>query len=223
VPTQDGWIDVSMGLRAGMVHWPGDPPVEIERVRDLAWGDPANLSRLDMGAHSGTHVDAPVHFIPGAAGVDTMPLDTTVGSARVAEIDDPTAVTAEALQTLDVHEGERLLLKTRNSRRGGEGREGFREDFVHLAPEAASWLAGRRPRCIGIDALSVAGFGKDPAAAHRPLLQAGVWIIEGLDLSGVAPGRYELVCLPLRVEGGDGAPARAMLRAREAPEGGKER
>lgn len=221
MPTRDGWIDISMGLRAGMPHWPGDPSVKIERVRDLARGDPANLSRLDMGSHSGTHVDAPVHFIPGAAGVDTMPLDTTVGAARVAEIHDPTAVTVEALRPLDVHEGERLLLKTRNSRGARGGRGAFREDFVHLTPRAASWLAGRRPRCVGIDALSVAGFGKDPAATHRPLLQAGVWIIEGLDLSGVAPGRYGLVCLPLRVEGGDGAPARAVLRAQEAPEGGK--
>lgn len=217
----DRWIDVSMGLRDGMVHWPDDPPVEIKRARDLDRGDPATVSRLSLGAHSGTHLDAPAHFFPEGAGIDAMPLDATIGPARVAEIGDPTAVTPEALQRLDVREGERLLLKTRNSLRARQQTEAFQEDFAHLTPEAATWLAERRLRCVGIDALSVAGFGTDAGATHRPLLEAGVWIIEGLMLSGVEPGVYELVCLPLRVEGGDGAPARAVLGPRDDRRGGE--
>jgi arylformamidase len=208
---RSSWIDVSVPLRTGMVHWPGDPDVTIAHVHSFANGDQATVSRIDMGAHTGTHMDAPLHLVPGGAGIDTMPIDTTVGPARVVAIDDPAAVTRAALASLDVQEGERLLVKTRNSNRAWAS-TAFVEHFVHLTTDAARYLAERRIRCIGVDYLSVSGYREDPAPTHRALLEAGVWIIEGLDLSRVEPGLHDLVCLPLRIAGGDGAPARAILR-----------
>lgn len=206
------WIDVSVPLRTGMVHWPGDPAVVIRRTADMERGAPANVSRLSMGSHTGTHMDAPLHFLPTGRGLDAMPLDTTVGPARVIAIAHPQAVTREELARHRIRHGERILLKTRNSRRRWE-RDAFIKDFVAIAKDAARYLAGRRIRCVGIDYLSVGGYDDDGADIHRTLLTAGIWIIEGLNLSRVPPGSYELICLPLRMVRSDGAPARALLRS----------
>jgi arylformamidase len=194
-----------------MVHWPGDPPVEVSRQLSIERGDPANLSAVSMSAHTGTHVDAPLHFIAGGAPVDEVPLDAAIGRARVIEIADPEAVGADELRGHAPRRGERLLLKTRNSaRRWWE--EGFDEDFVHVDPAAAELLAEAQVALVGVDYLSVGGM-QSGAETHRHLLGAGIWIVEGLELSEVAPGDYELICLPLRLAGADGAPARALLRA----------
>lgn len=207
------WIDVSVPLHSGMVHWPGDPAVRIERVLDMARGDLATVSRLSMGSHTGTHMDAPIHFLRNAKGIDEMPLDATVGVARVIEIHDPQAIRPEELRPHRIHQDERILFKTRNSARGWNT-DAFIEDFVHLSIEAAHDLAHRRVRAIGVDYLSVGGYReKNGVAVHRTLLQAGVWIIEGLNLSRVHAGTYELICLPLKMVRGDGAPARAILRS----------
>ena len=205
-------IDISMMLHAGMVHWPGDPPVAITRTSDLARGDSATVSKLSMGSHTGTHMDAPLHFFRGGRGLDAMPLETTVGPARVIAIRHPHWITPDELRPHRIHRGERILLKTKNSARGWKT-DRFVEDFVSLSIEAARFLAARRVRAVGIDALSVGGYReRNGVAVHRALLGAGVWILEGLDLSRVRPGRYELLCLPLRVRASDGAPARAILR-----------
>lgn len=208
----NGWIDVSVSLRSGMVHWPDNPPVEIERVFDIDRGDVANVSRMSLGSHTGTHMDAPLHFVNDGQGLDEMPLDATIGRARIIEVYDPESVKPEEIEPHGVREGERILFKTRNSARAWH-ENAFMEDFVYVSQEAARYLAAQHVRTVGIDYLSVGGFYKDGVETHRALLEAGIWVIEGLDLSRVEPGEYELVCLPLKVERGDGAPARAILRA----------
>jgi len=206
------WIDASVPLASGMVTWPGDPPVRIERAREIGHGSNANVSALSMGAHTGTHIDAPVHFREGALGVDRMPLELAVGRARVIAIHDPKAVDVPELRRHGIRRGQKLLFKTRNSARAWKAKR-FVQDFVYLTTEAAQWLARRGVGLVGVDYLSVGGYQvKNGAAVHHALLDAGVWIIEGLDLSRVPPGPCELICLPLRIPGGDGSPARAIIR-----------
>jgi arylformamidase len=211
----EDWIDVSVPLRTGMVHWPDDPPVSIERVMDVERGDVVSVSRLSMGAHTGTHMDAPLHFFRTGKSIDTMPLTATLGRARVIEIRDPELIKPEELRPYQIQRGERILFKTRNSARCWQT-DDFVEDFVYISQEAARYLAAQQVQTVGVDYLSVGGFFRDGVETHHALLEAGIWIIEGLDLSSVAPGIYELVCLPLRIEGSDGAPARAILRLAES-------
>jgi len=211
--TED-WIDVSVPLRTGMVHWPDNPPVSIERVQDIERGDVANVSRLSLGVHTGTHMDAPVHFIRTGRGIDTMPLSATIGLARVIEIRDPESIKPEELRPYQIQPGERILFKTRNSARCWQT-DDFVEDFVYISQEAARYLAEQQVQTVGVDYLSVGGFFKDGVETHHALLGAGIWIIEGLNLSNVEPGIYELICLPLKIEGSDGAPSRAVLRPAE--------
>jgi arylformamidase len=205
------WIDVSVPLHTDMVHWPDNPPVRIERALSIDRGDAANVSSISMGAHTGTHMDAPIHFLPNGAGIDQMPLDATLGTARVIEIHDPEAVRVEELRPHAIQAGERVLFKTRNSTRAWQS-DAFVEDFVYISAEAARYLAQQRVRTVGVDYLSVGGYKKDGAATHQALLEAGIWIVEGLNLGSVAAGTYEMVCLPLKIVGSDGAPARAILR-----------
>jgi arylformamidase len=208
---ENRWIDISVPLRGGLVHWPGDPPVEIERVRDMERGDSSNLSAISMSLHAGTHMDAPRHFIRSGHGIDRMPLTATVGLARVIEIRDRESIKVQEILPHRLRAGERILFKTENSARCWKT-DSFVTDFVHLSTEAAAFLAERRVATVGIDYLSVGGYHDDGAAVHRTLLAAGVWIIEGLDLSRAGAGSYDLICLPLRVVGSDGAPARAIVR-----------
>jgi arylformamidase len=205
------WIDVSVPLRNGMVHWPGDPPVLIEHALDLDRGDEATVSRLSLGAHTGTHMDAPCHFLKGGAGIDAMPPEAGIGRARVLAIKDPVSIGAEELRGHRIRRGERLLFKTRNSGRCWRS-DAFVEDFVYFSPEGARFLVQRGVRLVGVDYLSVGGFKADGPQTHRILLEADVWIIEGLDLTSVEPGIHEMACLPLRLQDGDGAPARVVLR-----------
>jgi arylformamidase len=207
------WIDISVPIYSGMVHWPGDPAVAIERVHDLSRGDPANVSRLELGAHTGTHMDAPRHFLADGAGLDELPLDATIGPARVIRIAHPRAIVPEELRTHRLRAGERVLFRTQNSERCWKNNQ-FVEDFVYISAAAAQFLVQRKVRTVGIDYLSVGGYVHDGVETHQILLGAGIWLIEGLNLATVKPGGYELVCLPLRVAGADGAPARAILRPR---------
>lgn len=207
------WIDVSLPLRTGMVHWPGDPGVMLRRVKDLSRGDDCTLSAISMGAHSGTHVDAPSHFLKGARDLDSLPLDVAVGPARVIAIRHSGVITPEELRPHRLRRGERVLFKTGNSGRCFRD-DDFVKDFVSISPGAAQLLAERGVRLVGIDYLSVGGFFANGREIHEILLRAGIWILEGLNLSRVRPGPVELVCLPLRIVGGDGAPARAIVRER---------
>jgi arylformamidase len=205
------WIDVSVPVRDGMIVYAGDPEVRIERVTDISRGDPANVSRMELGAHTGTHVDAPLHFLAGGPGVDRLPLDALIGPAVVADARGARGdVDADALAALDVPAGtERLLLRTRNE--GLWERDGFERGYVGVTDDAARALVDMGVWLVGIDYLSIAP-ASDPAPTHRTLLGAGVVIVEGLDLREAPPGHYDLVVLPLRVVEGDGAPARALLR-----------
>jgi arylformamidase len=205
------WIDVSVTVRHGMPHWPDNPPIVLQRVLDTGRGDDCNVSHLAMGVHSGTHMDGPVHFLHGAAGLDEMPLTATIGEARVIEIKHPREITADELSKQHLLPGERVLFRTSNSARCWRS-DSFAEDFVGLSEQAATHLAETGVRTVGIDYLSVGGYHADGAKIHKILLEAGIWIIEGLDLSPVTGGRYEMICLPIKLHGSDGAPARAILR-----------
>jgi len=207
----EDWIDISVPLHTGMAHWPDNPPVLIERMEDIDRGDTANVSKLSLGAHTGTHMDAPVHFFPGGKGIDTMPLTATIGLARVIEIQDSESIKSDELRPHQIQRGERILFKTRNSTRCWQT-DDFVQDFVYISHEAAQYLAAQQIQTVGVDYLSVGGFFKDGVETHHALLSAGIWIIEGLDLSAVKAGRYDMICLPVKLHGSDGAPARAILR-----------
>ena len=170
------------------------------------------MSHLSLGVHSGTHVDAPVHFIPGGMGVDALPLDRLLGDVRVLALPLGPAITKEALRQHAPLRGERLLFKTSNSSRRWDASD-FQPDFTYLSSDGARFLVEAGVRTVGIDYLSIAGM-EEGEATHRLLLEAGVCIIEGLDLTRVEPGPYEMMCLPLRLADGDGAPARVLLRSR---------
>ncbi|MHB8520571.1 MAG: cyclase family protein [Limisphaerales bacterium] len=205
------WIDISVPLYSGMVHWPDNPPVEIKRMLDMDCGALCNVSTVSMGSHTGTHMDAPLHFVRTGVGLDRMPLTATIGPARVIEIRDRESIKPGELRPHKIRRGERILFKTRNSTRSWKS-DAFDEDFVYISQEAARFLAERGVQTLGVDYLSVGGFKRDGVETHQALLGAGIWIIEGLNLAKVKPGKYELVCLPLKVRNGDGGPARAVLR-----------
>ncbi len=205
------WIDLSVPVRNGMVHWPGDPEYKIDRVHDFERGDELVLSHIDLGVHTGTHMDAPQHFVRGGISIDKIPLDATVGEARVIEIQDEESVKVSELESAGIQAGERILLKTQNSAKRW-GTDEFQKDFVYISHEAAQFLVKAGVRAVGIDYLSVGGFYKDGPETHRALLGGSIWIIEGLNLSALSAGRYDLVCLPLKLVGAEGAPARAIAR-----------
>jgi len=209
------WLDISVPIRDAMVHWPGDPPIQIYRVLDMESGDPSNGSLISMGSHSGTHMDAPLHFIRDGISIDKIPLDTAIGRARVIEIHDTESIKPEELIPHQIRSGERILFKTRNSSHAWQ-KDTFIEDFVSISKEAARFLVRCGVRVVGIDYLSVGSLKGDGIETHQILLGGNVWIIEGLDLSQVSPGEYELICLPLKLSQGDGAPARAILRSLSA-------
>lgn len=205
------WIDISAPLRNGMVAWPGDAPFQRTSTLEIAKGDPCNLSEISTTAHIGTHMDAPRHYLAGAAGMESMPIAAAIGRARVIEIRDPEVIRTSELEPHHLAKGERVLFKTGNSERCWNT-DHFQEKYIYIPPETARYLAERAVQTVGVDYLSVGGFESGGPETHRILLQAGIWIIEGLILKDVAPGEYELVCLPLKIIGGDGAPARAVLR-----------
>lgn len=200
------WLDVSVPIYAGMVHFPDNPSIEIDTIMHVERGDICTLSRLTMGSHTGTHIDAPIHFLPGGTGAEDVPLEHLIGPARVIEIKDPNAVKAEELRAHNLGIRERLLFKTANSERCWKTSQ-FVSDFISIAENAASYLASLNTLAVGIDYLSAGS-----PETHRTLLGAGVVIVEGLNLTGVSQGRYELLCLPLKILGCDGAPARVLLR-----------
>lgn len=203
--------DISLPISESLVVWPGDPAIQITQPSHLNRGDEATVSRLDMGAHTGTHVDAPAHFVPDGVGVDGLDLDLLVGPALVVHALESDALSADVLEGLSIPAGtKRVLFCTHNSERWARGETEFWTDYVGVTDEGAQWLIARGVRLVGIDHLSVAPFD-ELVPPHRTLLGAGLVVVEGLDLSNVAPGIYHLVCLPLKIVGGDGAPARAIL------------
>jgi len=210
LPQVSKWLDISVPIYAGMVHFPDNPSIEIETLMDVEKGDICTVSRLTMGSHTGTHIDAPIHFLPGGSGAEQVPLENLIGPARVIEIKDPDKVKADELRRHDLGVRERLLFKTSNSERCWKTSQ-FVPEFVSIAEDAASYLASLNTLAVGIDYLSAGS-----PETHRTLLGAGVVIIEGLNLTGISQGRCELLCLPLKILGADGTPARVLLRGCDA-------
>lgn len=203
--------DISLGISPGMVVWPNNPGVELERVNRIEDGANSNVSRLALGVHTGTHLDAPVHFVPGATGVEALPLEVLIGRCLVVHLPRTRRITATDLSAAGIAANtRRLLIKTRNSAYWARGDSEFHTDFVAIDPAGAQWLVDRGLELVGVDYLSVAPW-KESRPTHQILLNAGVVVVEGLDLAKVKPGRYELTCLPLKLIGSDGSPCRAIL------------
>jgi arylformamidase len=202
-------IDVTVPLDAALPVYPGNTPFLLEAIKRIAQGGSSNVSSLHMSAHTGTHVDAPRHFFDSGEGVESLPLELLIGRARVIEVTSVKGVGPDALKGIDA-EDIRVLIKTRNSRLWGSSE--FHEDYVGVTAEGATYLVNHGVKVLGVDYLSVEEFRKPGAPAHHILLGGGTIVIEGLNLRDVEPGTYEMYCLPLRVVGADGAPARVVLR-----------
>lgn len=204
--------DITLPISPVMPVWPGDPPVVLEQVSSMDAGAHDNVSRLGCSVHTGTHVDAPHHFLNDHRTVDALSLDVLIGPAQVIQIpEDVDLITADILEKAAVPSGtSRLLLKTRNSRLWERREKEFVKDFVGISLDGAEWLVRIGLKLVGIDYLSIAPY-KHSLPTHQVLLKPGIVILEGVDLSAVSPGIYNLYCLPLKLVGSDGAPARAIL------------
>jgi arylformamidase len=204
--------DISLPISPAMPVWPGDPPVVLEQVSSMDAGAHDNISRLGCSVHTGTHVDAPHHFLNDHRTVDALSLDVLNGPAQVIQIpEDVGLITADILEKAAIPSGTlRLLLKTRNSRLWERREKEFVKDFVGISVDGAEWLVRTGMKLVGIDYLSIAPY-KQSIPTHQVLLKPGMIILEGVDLSAVSPGIYDLYCLPLKLVGSDGAPARAIL------------
>ena len=207
-------IDISLPISAEMPTWPGSPPVSLSRLQP-----DANASIIEtvlhFNTHTGTHIDAPLHFLPGAAAISQIPLDVILGPAPGAWLPDVDKITAKEMNGLSIPRGtRRLLLRTRNSDHWAVQCREFDRDFVALTPDAAEWVVDHSIQLLGVDALSVQGFGDGPQT-HRILLAAGFVILEGLTLSGVSTGEYELICLPINLADAEAVPGRAIQRTKE--------
>jgi arylformamidase len=209
-----GWYDISVPLKQGMNYLSLDPvPPKIYRFSDVDLGSKVTMTMLEIISHTGTHIDAPRHFIPGGSTISDMPLDATVGPARVIEIKDPETIKVKELQEHNIREGERILCKTRNSPIVYESPK-FIEDYVYLEADAAAYLAEKKIILFGLDCITIGNFRNEESImkTHQSLLGAGIYILEDCALANVPPGEYELLCLPLLMYHGDAGPCRAMLR-----------
>jgi arylformamidase len=211
MPRPPRLVDVSVLLAPGLATYPGNPPFEMTPVKRIAAGDSSNNSRLVMGTHTGTHVDAPLHFFDGRPGADALALELLIGRARVIDLPHRGGITEKHLADAGLREDLRVLLRTPNSALWNSS-EGFHSDYTYISEGGARFLVDQGVKVVGVDYLSVEQYKKAGAPAHRALLGAGVIVIEGLNLSDAEAGQYEMYCLPLRVASGDGAPARVVLK-----------
>jgi arylformamidase len=218
------WIDISIPFRNGMLYWPSDPVPKIVRMKDANAGDKVTLTDLHFISHSGTHIDAPLHFIRNGVSIDKMPLDTAVGIARVIEIKDQESIKPEELKLHNIQKGERILFKTKNSSWIYDTDE-FHKKYVFLTPESAEYLVTRGIRLVGLDYITVSAYETENEYAsipeyqaksgihrtHRALLGNGIYIMENINLVKAKAGYYELIALPIRLENGDAGLTRAIL------------
>jgi arylformamidase len=204
--------DISLTISPSLPVWPGEPPVKLTQTASMDSGAAYNGTHIDLSAHTGTHIDAPHHFLNDNRTVESLPLDVLTGPCYVVQLpDDIDEIDAPTLERLPLPTGvARILFGTRNSKLWAQGETRFQEDFVSISADGADWLVSHGIKLVGIDYLSVAPYG-DPVPTHQILLKAGVIALEGLDLSQVPRGFYDLYCLPLKLAGSDGAPARAIL------------
>jgi len=222
------WFDITLPLNKEIPLPPALPPqpaqqtpppesriplATVYRFFDADKGDKVTMSRIEMSSHDGTHIDSPLHFIPGGTTIDAMPIETTVGPCRVIEIKDEKSVTVKELEPYKIKAGERILFKTKNSP-GVYAVRQYAGKFVTISLEAARYLAEKKIRLVGIDYISVASAEtmENVGDVHKAFLSNGIFILEALNLAGVKPGNYELICLPLRIEKGDAGPCRVILR-----------
>ncbi|MGD8457788.1 MAG: cyclase family protein [Anaerolineales bacterium] len=204
--------DISLAISPEMVVWPDDPPVEISRTSKIEEGADSNVSRIRMSVHTGTHIDAPRHFLAKGGLIEDIPIDLLFGRAYVLHLpEEVNLITRDMVENSTIPpRTKRVLFRTRNSNYWESNRKTFIKGFVALTPKAAEYLIKRGVKLVGIDYLSIAPFD-DPTPTHKILLEAGIVILEGLNLTGVDQGRYTLYCLPLKLSGVEGAPARAIL------------
>jgi arylformamidase len=213
------WIDITLPLGKEIPVLPDSvsagttPTSSVQRFFDVDKGDKVTMSRIEMISHDGTHIDAPLHFIRGGMTIDEMPVEVGVGPARVIEIKDEKEITADELEPYDIKAGERILFKTKNSPRVYSVRQ-CTGDYVAVSLEAAKYLAEKKVRLVGLDYLTIANIVplENVGEVHTTLLENGVFILEAINLNGVEPGNYDLICLPLRLEKGDAGPCRAIIR-----------
>ena len=206
------FIDVSMEITDGMLHWPSDPAIEIDNYSQIKKGAAANNSKIICGVHTGTHIDAPKHFVDDGIGIDKLDLNKLIGHCRVIEVPlSVSPISKEFIEPLDIKKGDRLLFKTKNSEWINSGDKNFHTDYVCVNPEASKYMVEKGVALVGVDYLSVEGYhiGHD---THKTLLGAGVVIIEGLNLFNVEPGEYNLTALPVKIKDSNGAPARVILQ-----------
>jgi arylformamidase len=205
--------DISVLVHNGIPTWPGDPKFSMSLASSIAKGGVVNLTRLDMGAHTGTHMDAPFHFYRDGSGIDELPLDALIGKCRVFDLTGITShISAATLETCDLKGVTRALFKTRNSQHWANNDSEFDKNFLALTDDAATYLVHHGVKLVGVDYLSVEAYGSKAHPVHDTLLGADVVVIEGLNLSDVSAGDYELIALPMKLKGADGAPARVVLR-----------
>lgn len=205
--------DISVTLSANLVVWEGDPSVQIEKTGDMSQGSDCNTTRLTLGAHNGTHMDAPLHFIKDATGIDQMPLDSLIGTAHVLDMTalDHHIGAADLEKAAISADATRLLFKTRNSKIWATKGSQFQKDYLAVAPDGARWLVEHNIKLVGIDYLSIEQFAPPQHDTHTTLLAQRIVVVEGLDLSEIEPGEYTIFALPLKIKDGDGAPARVLL------------
>jgi arylformamidase len=203
--------DISLPIESGGVVYPENTPIEIANVKSVASGGSSTISKVSFGSHTATHVDAQSHFLVDGTTVDQIPLDVLIGPALLVRFpDDVMAITAAHLERAGVAGQTRVIFATRNS--GFNRDRTFVKDYTYVAPDAAEFLVAQGVKLVGVDYLSIEQFHSGHHKTHKTLLGAGVVIVEGLQLSDPPAGKYELICLPLRLKGLDGAPARAVLR-----------
>jgi arylformamidase len=209
-----GWYDITVPIMQGMMTMPIDPvKPKLYRYSDRNLGSPVTMTMMEIMSHTGTHIDAPLHFIPDGSTITDMPLDATIGPCRVIEIKDQKMIKVAELKKYNIKKGERLLFKTRNSPESYAGKK-FMEDYVYFSDEAAEYLVEKGVRMVGLDFLTIGNFRDEPSIVktHTTFLAAGVYVLELAALGGVPAGEYELLCMPLPLYHGDACPVRAILR-----------
>ena len=213
----EGWTDITYPIFEGMTGWPNQPATTYDVLSCIHCGDQARVTMLHFSAHTGTHMDAPSHFLAQGIDISQAPIHVGLGPVRIARIDCPAEVTVQQLKdyearTRPLEKGERLLLRTPNSDRALWLQDPFNKEYHAIGPEAAKYIAGKRLLLVGVDYLSVGPFYEGNPQTHRALMGANVWIIEGVDLRKVSEGEYEMICLPLKLSGSDGSPVRVLLK-----------
>ena len=206
------FIDVSMEITDGMLHWPSDPAIEIDNYSQIKKGAAANNSKITCGVHTGTHIDAPKHFVDDGIGIDKLDLNKLIGHCRVIKVPSSISpISKEFIELLNIKKGDRLLFQTKNSEWINRGDNNFHTDYIYVNPEASKYMVEKGVVLVGVDYLSVEGYhiGHD---THKTLLGAGVVVIEGLNLFNVEPGEYNLTALPVKIKDSNGAPARVILQ-----------